>query len=90
MMKLMRASSYKRINITLPVDTVRLIDQTAGIGNRSKLLDTAVRAYVHEQGKTALRRALREGSIARFEQNRRLAEEWFSLDEEVWHTRNKK
>ena len=37
---------YKRINITLPESTVRLMERVAGKGERSRLVDDAVKQYL--------------------------------------------
>lgn len=41
---------HRRINITLPEETVRLIDRVAAKGDRSRLIDEAVRHYVQKTG----------------------------------------
>ena len=74
-----------RVNITLPPETLRLIDQIAKTGGRSRLINEAVRFYVREVGRAKLRRQLREGAIRRAERDRHLAEEWFALETEAWH-----
>ena len=40
----------KRLNITLPEQTVRLMDRVAGKVQRSRLIDRAVRRYIAEFG----------------------------------------
>src|SRR6266481_1470533 len=37
---------YKRINITLPESTVRLMERVAGKGERSRLVDEALKQYL--------------------------------------------
>lgn len=75
---------HKRINITLPEDTVRLLDRVSAKGDRSGLIDRAIKRYVEETGKANLRRRLKEGYERRAEHDLETAEAWFSLDEEVW------
>ena len=77
---------HRRINITLPEETVRLIDRVARKGERSFLISEAVRQYVASIGKTRLRRLLREGALRRAERDLSLAEEWYRLgtDEAPW------
>ena len=72
--------SHRRINITLPEETVRLIDRVARKGERSFLISEAVRQYVASVGKTRLRRLLREGALSRAERDRSIVEDWSSLD----------
>ena len=74
---------HKRINITLPADTVRLLDRVAEKGNRSGLLDRAVRFYVKEMGKANLRRQLRLGAEVRASRDLAVAEEWFPVESEI-------
>jgi len=74
----------QRINVTLPEDTVRLIDRVSEKGDRSRLINEAVRRYIDEIGRANLRKLLKEGALQRAERDRRLAEEWFWLEEEAW------
>lgn len=75
---------YRRLNITLPEDTVRLIDRVVKKGNRSRFISKAVRRYVREMGRASLRRGIKQGAIRRAERDRAMAEEWFFLEEEAW------
>jgi CopG family transcriptional regulator/antitoxin EndoAI len=75
----------KRINITLPEETLDLIDRVTEQGDRSRFIDEAVRHYIQETGRANLRKRLKEGAIQRAERDLHLAEEWFTIDEEVWH-----
>lgn len=75
---------HRRINITLPEATVRLLDRVAPKGDRSRLIAEAVSHYVESTGRAQLRKQLKEGAIRRSERDRRLTEDWFALDEEVW------
>ena len=72
---------HRRLNITLPEETVRLMDRVAKKGDRSRLISDAVRRYVRELGRAELRRRLREGARRRAERDRSLAEEWFALED---------
>ena len=74
----------KRINITLPESTVRLLDRVSGKGQRSRLIDEAIKRYVNDQGRAALRKQLAEGYRRQAEESLEIAAEWFSLDEEAW------
>jgi len=80
-------TAYRRINITLPEKTIRLIDRVAKKGDRSFLISEAVQRYVTSIGKTRLRRLLKEGSLRHAERDLKLAEEWCSLDESPWRER---
>src|SRR5436309_1590721 len=82
-----KTSMHRRINITLPEGTVRLIDRVAEKGDRSRLINEAVKRYVQEVGRTNLKKRLKEGAIREAELDLRLAEEWFSLEKEAWQER---
>jgi CopG family transcriptional regulator/antitoxin EndoAI len=73
----------KRINITLPEETLELIDRVTEHGDRSRFIDEAVRHYIQETGRTNLRKRLKEGAIRRGARDLQLAEEWFPVDEDV-------
>jgi CopG family transcriptional regulator/antitoxin EndoAI len=73
----------KRLNITLPDETVRLMDRLAGKGRRSNLIDRAVRRYVTEQSRANLRKRLAVGYKANADEDLRLAEEWFPVEEQA-------
>lgn len=75
---------YRRLNITLPDETVRLIDRVAARGDRSRLIAEAVTHYVGRTSRAQLRKRLKEGAVGRAERDLRLARDWFPLDEEAW------
>lgn len=75
---------HRRINITLPEETVRLMDRVSRRGDRSRLINEAVRRYVREVGRARLREQLKSGYIQGAKRDRHLVEEWFSIDEETW------
>ncbi|MGH2361016.1 MAG: ribbon-helix-helix domain-containing protein, partial [bacterium] len=54
---------HKRINITLPEETVRLIDRVAERGDRSQFINEAVRRYVTDVGRANLRKQIKEGAL---------------------------
>jgi CopG family transcriptional regulator/antitoxin EndoAI len=83
------STMHQRINITLPDDTVRLLDRVAPKGDRSRYIDRAVRELAKRARKVQLRRELKEGYLRENETNRQLSEEWFLLDEEAWETAEK-
>ena len=75
----------QRINVSLPEETLRLLDRVAGKGDRSRLIDEAVRYYIDEKGRRELRKRLKEGAIRRTPRDLQLREAWFPLEEEVWN-----
>ena len=78
---------HRRINVTLPEETLKLMDRVSAKGQRSRLIHEAVRRYVIELRRKKLRQQLKEGYLRGAHRDRRLAEEWFLVDEEAWHTR---
>ena len=79
----------KRINITLPEQTVRLLDKITKEGDRSRLIDQAVRRYIREETKANIRKQLIEGYEANAKFDLKLAEEWFHVDQEAWDLMDK-
>ena len=76
---------HQRINVSLPEETLRLLDRVAGKGDRSRFIDEAVRYYIDEQGRRELKKRLKEGAIRRAARDLQLSEEWFPLEEEAWN-----
>ena len=74
----------RRLNITLPEQTVRLMDRVAGKGRRSSLIDRAVQRYVKEETKANLRKQLAESYRANAALDLQMAEDWFPLEDEAW------
>ncbi len=60
---------HRRVNITLPEETIRLINRVTGRGGRSRFIDKAVNHHIEEVGKTNLRKRLKEGAIERAERD---------------------
>jgi CopG family transcriptional regulator/antitoxin EndoAI len=75
---------HRRINVTLPEDTVELIDRVSRKGNRSRLIDLPVKPYIAEVGRANVRKRLKERTLRRADRDRKLAQEWFLLGEEAW------
>lgn len=80
--------THKRVNITLSPTAIRLVDKVAERGERSRLVDEAIRFYIREMGRAGVRRQLREGSLRRAERDIGIAQEWSSLHD-VWPKRRK-
>jgi CopG family transcriptional regulator/antitoxin EndoAI len=78
------ATAHRRLNITLPERTVRLLARVARPGDRSRLIAAAVERYVEDAGRRQLQRRLKEGAIRRAERDLGLVEEFFRLEEEAW------
>jgi len=71
---------YGRVNVTLPRETLSLIDRVTQKTNRSAFLDRAVRFYVAEAGRENLKKSLRVGAHARSDRDRAVVEEWFPVE----------
>ena len=52
----------RRLNITLPEQTVRMLDRAVPKGQRSRLIDEAVRRFIHEQEGSNLRKQVELGA----------------------------
>ena len=74
----------KRINVVLPVETIKVLDRVAPKGNRSRLISAAVLHYVQCSAKSNLAKRLKEGALANAQRDLEIAQEWFPLDEEAW------
>jgi metal-responsive CopG/Arc/MetJ family transcriptional regulator len=74
----------RRINVTLPADTIRLMDRVSKKGNRSRLIDQAVRHCIKTIGGSNLEKRLKEGARKRAERDLGIAHAWFSLGENGW------
>ena len=74
----------RRLNITLPEETLRLIDHIAETGGRSRLIDEALREFVHRRRRASLRKQIEESAHRRATRDLALTEEWMSLEEEAW------
>jgi CopG family transcriptional regulator/antitoxin EndoAI len=75
---------HKRINITLPEETVRLLDRVTAKRERSGFIDRAIRRYVDEADRANLRRRLQQGYERRADRDLGAAQDWFSVDEDGW------
>ncbi len=80
----MKRSSHVRINITLPEETVALLDEIADKGMRSTFIDSAIREQIRQMKKEGLRTSLKLGAIARSERDRALVSEWDELEDDLW------
>jgi CopG family transcriptional regulator/antitoxin EndoAI len=75
---------YHRINITLPNETLELLDRFSVKGDRSRFIHEAIQHYITQIQKEHLRQQLKEGAICRAERDRNLTQDWFALEEEAW------
>ena len=75
---------HRRINISLPEETVELLEEACEPGERSALIDRALRSYFDDQRRARLRHDLAEGYRRARELNRALAQQWRPLEDQVW------
>ena len=79
----------RRINISLPEETIRLLDRVAPKGGRSHVIAEAVTQYVTDKGRARLRKLLKERAVARAALDLEIAETWYPVDEEAWERRKR-
>jgi metal-responsive CopG/Arc/MetJ family transcriptional regulator len=74
-----------RLTISLPERTVPLLNRVAHRGQRSSLISRAVRRYVKLKRETRanLRRQLADSYAVNAALDRRLAEDWFPIEQEA-------
>ncbi|MEK7083911.1 MAG: hypothetical protein AAB932_01630 [Patescibacteria group bacterium] len=72
-----------RVNITLPASTLKLVNQVAPRGDRSRLINEALQYYIESLGRKNMREMLKEGAQKRSARDAGLAAEWFHLEEEI-------
>ena len=80
----MKKAAHIRINITLPEETVSMLESIAGKGTRSTFIDAAIRKHIHEVKAARMRESIKAGAIANAERDLAMAQEWFHLEEEIW------
>ena len=74
---------HRRLNISLPEETVQMMDRIAKTGGRSRLIDEAVREFVQRRQKASLKKQLEEGARCRASRDLAIAEEWSLPEDEV-------
>lgn len=74
----------KRINVVLPADTLTVLDRIARKGNRSALIDRAIRCYIQAEGRRNLRERLKHEAMANAVRDLEIAAAWCPLEEEAW------
>ena len=91
-MILMKASTraHERLNITLPMATVELLDRVTKRGNRSRFIDQVIRELALGRTRTRLRKLLEEEGRVNRDRDLRLAAEWAAVDAETWPVRRRR
>jgi len=78
------SKTRKRINISIPIETLQLLDEIAPPKKRSQFVAKAITQYANEVKRLQLRERLKAGYIANAESDRKIAEEWFPIEQEVY------
>ncbi len=79
----MSSESRKRINITLPPETLELIDRVSE-DSRSEFINKAVKLYANRLQRAKLRQGLKQAYLERAEEDLALAQEWEPIERELW------
>jgi hypothetical protein len=74
----------KRINIILPEATISTIDRLVKKGERSRLIDRAVRHYVATRSAEGISEQLKQATIRDRDLNGEITADWAAVDEESW------
>jgi CopG family transcriptional regulator/antitoxin EndoAI len=70
--------------ITLPEDTLKLIEQLASSETDiSHLINEAIKFYAAHKHREILRQRVIEGAVCRAERDLNLAQDWFVIEEEA-------
>jgi len=77
-------SMARRINVVLPESTIKSLTKVAKPGERSKFIDKAVRHYIANESKEALRARLEFTTRRDIDLNREIMEDWADVDRESW------
>lgn len=79
----MTGESRKRINVTLPPETLELIDRVSE-DSRSEFINRAVKLYANRLERARLRQGLRQAYLERAEEDLAIAQEWEPIEQELW------
>ena len=73
----------KRVNITLPPETLKLIDRVSK-DNRSEFINRAVKLYVNRLERARLKQRLKETYLERAKEDIAIAKKWEPIERELW------
>ena len=76
-----------RVNITLPQDTLRVLQRVVPKGERSRLINQAIKFYLKQLGRVRLEKKLEEGASRRAGRDLEITRDWFALENEIWPKR---
>jgi hypothetical protein len=77
-------SMARRINVVLPESTIKSLGKVAKPGERSQFIDKAVRHYIANESKEALRARLEFTTRRDVDLDREIMEDWAEVDRESW------
>lgn len=77
-------SQKEKVTLTLPAEVMDAVREEAAPRGYSRFIAEAVTYYIRERQRSAMRERLIAGYQAGSERDRALAEEWRSVEEEVW------
>jgi hypothetical protein len=63
---------------------VAVLAKVAPRGDRSRLIDRAIKQYVAARGRKRLRAQLKQEALTNVDRDLAMAAEWFPLEEEAW------
>jgi hypothetical protein len=72
----------RRINVSLSEESVRVLDQLAPKGDRSRLIERLLLKTARDRAE--LRRLLKERALRRYQVDKEMAAEWDPLADEAW------
>ena len=76
-------TARKRVNITLPPDTLELIERVSK-DNRSEFINKAVKLYANRLERAKLKQRLKQAYLERAREDLAIAQEWEPLERELW------
>ena len=76
-------TARKRVNITLPPDTLELIERVSK-DNRSEFINKAVKLYANRLERAKLKQRLKQAYLERAREDLSIAQEWEPLERELW------
>jgi metal-responsive CopG/Arc/MetJ family transcriptional regulator len=73
-----------RINVTLPIELIKSVNEIAGPRSRSRLISESLREHIRQIKKGELEKQLEEGYRAAAKESIALAREFEAIDLEGW------
>jgi len=80
----------KRINVVLQDETVKTVERSAKLGERSRFIDRAVQYYAATHSGGALQERLASAAIRDRDLAQEVGHDWYAVDREAWQTLDRK